>query len=95
MSDTTIPEDIAAMPFEQAIIELESLVAKMEAGGQSIEDLMNNFERGCQLTGHCRKQLSKLERKISLLVNDDGQNGQWTDFDAASGKRIDSESIPF
>lgn len=89
MSDIKIPEEISAMPFEKAIAELETLVAKMENGGQNLEDLMNCFERGRYLTEHCRSQLSTLERKIAILTNDDGQDGRWDDFDASSGRRMD------
>lgn len=89
MSDAKIPEDIAAMPFEKALTELESVVARMEAGGQTLDQLMELFERGRLLTAHCRGKLSKLEQKISLLVKDDGDEGQWTDFDPGSGRRDD------
>ena len=92
MSEKQIPADIAVMPFEQAVAELEILVAKMETGGQSIDELMNCFERGCHLTRHCRAYLAKMEKKISLLTKDDGEEGEWTDFDADSGKR---DSVPF
>ena len=68
------------------------LVAKMEAGGLNIDQLMNFFERGCYLTRHCRSYLANMEKKISLLTRDDGKEGEWTDFDADSGKR---NSIPF
>lgn len=95
MPEIKIPADIAAMNFEQALAELETLVAKMENGGLPMNELMNDFERGCQLTGHCRKQLAIMERKISMLVNDDGKDGQWTDFDESSGKRVDDEFLPF
>ena len=89
MTDIKIPEEISAMPFEQAIAELENLVAKMETGGQNLDELMKKFERGRYLTEHCRKQLSELERKISILTGDDGKNGQWDEFDASSGRRMD------
>ena len=89
MSEIKIPENIAAMPFEEALNELESIVAKMEAGGQTLDQLMELFERGRALTIHCRGKLSGLEQKISLLVKDDGADGQWTDFDPAGGRRDD------
>ena len=92
MSEKQITADIAAMPFEEAVAELEQLVAKMEAGGQNIDQLMNFFERGCYLTRHCRSYLANMEKKISLLTRDDGKEGEWTDFDADSGKR---NSVPF
>lgn len=89
MNEIKIPEDITAMPFEEALAELESVVAKMEAGGQTLDQLMESFERGKALTNHCRSKLSGLEKKIELLTRDDGDQGEWTDFDPASGRRDD------
>lgn len=80
MAEITIPDDIKAMPFEAALAELETLVAKMENGGLPLEDLMAGFERGRLLTGYCRGKLAALERKITVLSRDDGADGQWQDF---------------
>ena len=76
MSENEIPSDIAGMPFETAVAELEKLVAAMENGGQTLNDLMAAFERGRFLAEHCRNQLSSLERKVAVLAADDGKQGQ-------------------
>ncbi len=101
MSEITIPEDIQAMPFENALAELENLVAKMESGGLALEELMAGFERGRILTIYCRSKLAVLERKIELLSRDDGGSGQWQDFvpgtsrnAPANGAAADNE-LPF
>ena len=86
MSEVKIPKEIADMPFEQAMAELEALVAKMETGGLSLDKLMEGFERGRLLTEHCRGQLSKLEKKISILSGDDGKEGRWSDFDPSESR---------
>lgn len=80
MAEIKIPEDIKAMPFETALAELESLVAKMENGGLPLEELMAGFERGRVLTEYCRSKLASLERKITVLSRDDGAAGEWSDF---------------
>lgn len=93
MQNSNIPQDILAMSVDQAIAELETQVAKMEAGGQTLEELTAIFERGMMLSKYCREQLAKLERKIQLLTSDNGEEGLWTDFDPSSGKRQDD--VPF
>lgn len=80
MSEIIIPEEIKSMPFEQALSELETLVAKMENGGLTLEELMSGFERGRQLSTCCRNKLAALERKIEILSKDDGYAGKWNDF---------------
>lgn len=86
-SELQIPEDITAMSFETALKELEVTVGKIEAGQLTMEELMKNFERGHFLMQHCRNFLAKMEKKAALLIGDDGKDGSWTDFDAASGRR--------
>ena len=85
-------QDIAAMPFEEALAELEKTVAKMENGGQTLEQLMEEFEKGKALTAHCRSKLEGLEKKILLLSRDNGGEGEWADFDAGSSR---NNSVPF
>lgn len=69
--------------FEKALEELEQLVAKMENGKLPLEELMVNFEKGSQLVKLCRKKLSELECKIEILTRDDGNNGEWNEFQGA------------
>ena len=80
MAAIQFPDDIKAMPFETALAELETLVAKMENGGLPLEELMAGFERGRLLTEYCRSKLASLERKITVLSRDDGAEGEWSDF---------------
>ena len=76
------PEELDAMPFEQALERLETLVAKMETGRLPLEELMKDFETGSRLVNTCRGKLDALERKIELLTRDDGKEGEWSDFEA-------------
>lgn len=76
------PEELEAMPFEQALERLETLVAKMETGRLPLEELMSDFETGSRLVNACRGKLDALERKIELLTRDDGKEGEWSDFEA-------------
>ncbi len=92
MQENKTPQDIAAMPFEEALAELEKTVAKMENGGQTLDQLMEEFEKGKALTAHCRSKLEGLEKKILLLTRDNGAEGEWSDLDAGSSR---SESVPF
>jgi len=99
MSDIKIPADIEAMPFETALAELETLVAKMESGGLALEELMAGFERGRLLTEYCRGKLAGLERRITILTRDDGGDGQWSDFapenDRNRPEKDENNELPF
>jgi len=54
--------------FEEAMAELEQIVADMEAGRITLEESLVRFERGTFLIDHCRKVLSAAEKKIEQLT---------------------------
>jgi len=60
--------------FEASMVELESLVERMEEGEQSLEDSLQDFERGIALTRHCQKSLQETEQKIQQLIEKNGQD---------------------
>lgn len=63
--------------FEEALEELESLVAQMENGGLSLDDSLKAFERGITLTRHCSNALQTAELKVQALT----QDGEIVDVD--------------
>ena len=75
------------MPFEQALEELEKLVDDMEQGELPLDDMIKCFERGTILSKLCRQKLSKLEKKIEVLVKDNGNSGEWQEFDDSSERK--------
>lgn len=62
------------------MVELESLVERMENGEQSLEDSLKDFERGIALTRSCQKSLQETEQKIQMLIEKNGQD-ELVDFD--------------
>lgn len=54
--------------FEEAMSELERIVADMEGGKTSLEESLARFERGSFLIDHCRKVLATAEEKIESLT---------------------------
>lgn len=62
------------------MLELESLVERMEHGEQSLEDSLKDFERGIALTRSCQKSLQETEQKIQQLIKKNGQD-ELVDFD--------------
>ena len=66
--------------FEASMLELESLVERMENGEQSLEDSLKDFERGIALTRSCQKSLQETEQKIQQLIEKNGKD-ELVDFD--------------
>jgi exodeoxyribonuclease VII small subunit len=63
--------------FEKAIAELEEIVKKLEKGELTLDESINCFQRGVELTKYCSKRLDEAERSITMLV--EGENGQITE----------------
>jgi len=62
------------LAFEKSLKELEALVTKMEQGNLSLEESLQYFERGIQLTRTCQQALKEAEQKVEILLNKSGQN---------------------
>jgi exodeoxyribonuclease VII small subunit len=60
--------DVAAMSFEAALGELESIVGRLEQGEVELEDSIALYERGQALKGHCETKLKAAEGRLEKLV---------------------------
>ena len=62
------PAKGAAEPsFEKALTELESIVAKMEDGGLSLEQSLAAHKRGLELAKQCRERLEAAQQQVKVL----------------------------
>lgn len=59
--------------FESALKELEALVEKMEQGDIRLEESLQHFERGVQLTRQCQQALQAAEQKVQILLEKNGK----------------------
>ncbi len=69
-------KDVSKLTFEEAILELESIVHKLEGGEPSLtlEESVELYKRGILLSEHCKQALQKAQREINILVkNQDGE----------------------
>ncbi|MBV9521772.1 MAG: exodeoxyribonuclease VII small subunit [Alphaproteobacteria bacterium] len=68
MPDTTLPPDIAAMSFEEALAELEQIVKRLEEGKGKLDEAISSYERGAQLKQHCERKLSEAQGRVDKIV---------------------------
>ena len=68
------PADIAALSFEQALAELEQIVARLESGQAPLEDSIQLYERGAALKAHCEQRLEAARLRVEKIVM--GAGGQ-------------------
>ncbi|TAL33320.1 MAG: exodeoxyribonuclease VII small subunit [Phenylobacterium sp.] len=62
------PADISAMTFEQALSELEQIVARLESGQAPLEDSIRIYERGAALKAHCETRLEAARLRVEKIV---------------------------
>ncbi len=58
------------LTFEEALAELESIVAQLESGELDLEASLVLFERGQQLAAKCNTQLEQASLRIEMLTTD-------------------------
>jgi exodeoxyribonuclease VII small subunit len=68
VTDTAKPE--GAPKFEEALKELEDVVARLEKGELALEESLRLYERGIALARSCHAKLEEAEGKIEVLMKD-------------------------
>jgi exodeoxyribonuclease VII small subunit len=61
-------DDISAMSFEQALAELERIVAELESGKTDLEQSIGAYERGARLKAHCEGKLKEAQLRVERIV---------------------------
>ena len=76
MAKTTSP---AAPPppasYEEALGELDRLVAAMEGGQLPLDRLLQSYQRGAELLSFCRARLEAVEQQVKVF--EEGQLKPW------------------
>ena len=60
--------DIAALSFEDAMKELESVVGKLEQGEATLEESIALYERGAALRRHCEDRLKQAQERVDRIT---------------------------
>ena len=58
--------------FEEEMIKLENIVTELEKSDLSLDDSVKKFEEGINISKECNKMLETAEKKISILLENDG-----------------------
>ena len=69
-------------PFEQSLLELEDIVARLEAGDLPLEESLKLFEDGIRLSRDCRDRITQAERRIEVLMRESNGNLTTRDLDS-------------
>ena len=76
MPRSAVPTPKEPATYEQALAELDRLVAQMESGQLPLDELLDGYRRGAELLNFCRTRLQGVEEQVKVL--EDGQLKAWT-----------------
>lgn len=59
--------------FEEMIDELEEVVQSLERDNLNLDESIAKFESGMKLAKNCNKKIEEAEKKITILLNENGE----------------------
>ncbi|MBX9796043.1 exodeoxyribonuclease VII small subunit [Sphingomonas sp.] len=77
-------ETIETMPFEEALKELERIVARLESGDEALDTSIALYERASQLRQRCVDRLDAAQARIEAIrLDSEGRPAGTTPFAAS------------
>ncbi len=76
-ANTNNARKVSELSFEEALAELEAIVASLEQGKASLDAAISSYERGAALKQHCEAKLREAREKVERITLDAA--GQPTD----------------
>jgi exodeoxyribonuclease VII small subunit len=70
------PNPSAGPRYEEAVAELDRLVAAMEAGQLPLDEMLEHYRRASELLALCRERLQAVEDQVKVF--EDGQLRNWS-----------------
>ncbi|MBD7983195.1 exodeoxyribonuclease VII small subunit [Sporosarcina sp. Sa2YVA2] len=68
--------------FEEAMTKLEGVVQKLESGDVPLEEAINLYKEGMELSAYCHGKLQDAEKQLITIIDKDGES---TSFDPSKG----------
>ncbi len=59
--------------FEEMLEDLENIVSSLEKDNLKLDESISKFEEGMKLTKLCNTKLEEAEKKITILLNENGE----------------------
>ncbi len=61
------------LSFEQAMEQLEKITARLEEGDVPLEEALEEYKRGMELSALCHTKLKKAESDLAKIVTKEGE----------------------
>lgn len=74
--------------FEEAMLNLEEVVQKLEAGDVPLEDAITLYKKGMELSSFCHEKLQDAEKQLISIIDKDDEK---VAFNPTKGVNEDAE----
>ena len=61
------------LSFEEAMEELERIVERLEEGDVPLEEAINTYKKGMELSKYCHEKLKNVEEQLAEVVLENGK----------------------
>ena len=61
------------LTFEEAMEKLETIVQRLEEGDVPLEEALNIYKQGMELSKLCHDKLKNVEEQLAKVITDDGE----------------------
>lgn len=78
--------DTDSMKFEDAMLQLEKIVQQLETGDVQLEDSIDLYKKGMELSTFCQQKLQHAEKQLITIVDKEGQE---TTVESSKGEETD------
>lgn len=68
MAEKSLPPDVTALSFEDALQQLDEIVKRLESGQSKLDDAIAAYERGSLLKAHCEAKLREAQMRVDKIA---------------------------
>ena len=73
------------VPFEAALADLESIVARMESADLPLEEMISGYEEGIRLLEVCERRIKSARQRVEKIARASGTGAELAALDGESG----------
>jgi exodeoxyribonuclease VII small subunit len=66
------------LTFEEAMIQLEEIVDRLEEGDVPLEEAIEIYKTGMELSKLCHDKLKNVEEQLAQIITEDGRKENFT-----------------
>lgn len=87
-------QESPSFDFEKSLSELEGIVARMERGELTLQQTLDDYERGMVLATQCQKSLQDAQQRVEILMKKHGEAALQPLAEEQAAENADGDATP-